>query len=114
MVQCYECGTVYPETMRCCPNCGSEAKIQLAPNSEFEEPKKPYVQPYRPYGMPMNNRMNGYAVAGFVLSCVALVLMCVFPPLSILGIVFSTLGFHRLRRAFSGAKASPSPGLPSA
>ena len=63
MVQCYECGTVYPETMRCCPNCGSEAKIQLAPNSEFEEPKKPYVQPYRPYGMPMNNRMNGYAVA---------------------------------------------------
>ena len=43
MVQCYECGTVYPETMRCCPNCGSEAKIQLAPNSEFEEPKKPYV-----------------------------------------------------------------------
>lgn len=79
MVQCYECGTVYPETMRCCPNCGSEAKIQLAPNSEFEEPKNPYVQPYRPYGMPMNNRMNGYAVAGFVLSCVALVLMCVFP-----------------------------------
>lgn len=58
MVQCYECGTVYPETMRCCPNCGSEAKIQLAPNSEFEEPKKPYVQPYRPYGMPMNNRMK--------------------------------------------------------
>ena len=55
MVQCYECGAVYPETMRCCPNCGSEAKIQLAPNSEFEEPKKPYVQPYRPYGMPMNN-----------------------------------------------------------
>ena len=53
MVQCYECGTVYPETMRCCPNCGSEAKIQLAPNSEFEEPKNPYVQPYRPYGMPM-------------------------------------------------------------
>ena len=48
MVQCYECGTVYPETMRCCPNCGSEAKIQLAPNSEFEEPKNPYVQPYRP------------------------------------------------------------------
>ena len=73
MVQCYECGTVYPETMRCCPNCGSEAKIQLAPNSEFEEPKNPYVQLYRPYGMPMNNRMNGYAVAGFVLSCVALV-----------------------------------------
>ena len=105
MVQCYECGTVYPETMRCCPNCGSEAKIQLAPNSEFEEPKKPYVQPYRPYGMPMNNRMNGYAIAGFVLSCVALVLMCVFPPLSILGIVFSTLGLSpgqrpRRRRAY--------------
>ena len=71
MVQCYECGTVYPETMRCCPNCGSEAKIQLAPNSEFEEPKNPYVQLYRPYGMPMNNRMNGYAGAGFVLSWVA-------------------------------------------
>ena len=112
MVQCYECGTVYPETMRCCPNCGSEAKIQLAPNSEFEEPKNPYVQPYRPYGMPMNNRMNGYAVAGFVLSCVALVLMsrrCQSSALCSLH-----WGFHRLRRAFSGAKASPSPGLPSA
>lgn len=104
MVQCYECGTVYPETMRCCPNCGSEAKIQLAPNSEFEEPKNPYVQPYRPYGMPMNNRMNGYAVAGFVLSCVALVLMCVFPPLSILGIVFSTLGLSQIKKSFSAGQ----------
>ena len=42
-------------------------KYSFAPNSEFEEPKNPYVQLCRPYGMPMNNRMNGYAVAGFVL-----------------------------------------------
>ena len=101
MVQCYECGTVYPETMRCCPNCGSEAKIQLAPNSEFEEPKKPYVQPYRPYGMPMNNRMNGYAVAGFVLSCVA----------SILGIVFSTLGLSQIKKSFQRGKGLAVAGL---
>lgn len=111
MVQCYECGTVYPETMRCCPNCGSEAKIQLAPNSEFEEPKKPYVQPYRPYGMPMNNRMNGYAIAGFVLSCVALVLMCVFPPLSILGIVFSALGLSQIKKSFQRGKGLAVAGL---
>lgn len=102
---------VYPETMRCCPNCGSEAKIQLAPNSEFEEPKNPYVQPYRPYGMPMNNRMNGYAVAGFVLSCVALVLMCVFPPLSILGIVFSTLGLSQIKKSFQRGKGLAVAGL---
>ena len=95
MVQCYECGTVYPETMRCCPNCGSEAKIQLAPNSEFEEPKNPYVQPYRPYGMPMNNRMNGYAVAGFVLSCVA----------------FSTLGLSQIKKSFQRGKGLAVAGL---
>ena len=93
------------------PNCGSEAKIQLAPNSEFEEPKKPYVRPYRPYGMPMNNRMNGYAVAGFVLSCVALVLMCVFPPLSILGIVFSTLGLSQIKKSFQRGKGLAVAGL---
>ena len=95
----------------CCPNCGSEAKIQLAPNSEFEEPKNPYGQPYRPYGMPMNNRMNGYAVAGFVLSCVALVLMCVFPPLSILGIVFSTLGLSQIKKSFQRGKGLAVAGL---
>ena len=87
------------------------AKIQLAPNSEFEEPKKPYVQPYRPYGMPMNNRMNGYAVAGFVLSCVALVLMCVFPPLSILGIVFSALGLSQIKKSFQRGKGLSVAGL---
>jgi len=97
--------------MRCCPNCGSEAKIQLAPNSEFEEPKNPYGQPYRPYGMPMNNRMNGYAVAGFVLSCVALVLMCVFPPLSILGIVFSALGLSQIKKSFQRGKGLAVAGL---
>ena len=76
MVQCYECGTVYPETMRCCPNCGSEAKIQLAPNS-----------------------------------CVALVLMCVFPPLSILGIVFSTLGLSQIKKSFQRGKGLAVAGL---
>ena len=72
---------------------------------------KPYVQPYRPYGMPMNNRMNGYAVAGFVLSCVALVLMCVFPPLSILGIVFSTLGLSQIKKSFQRGKGLAVAGL---
>ena len=72
MVQCYECGTVYPETMRCCPNCGSEAKIQLAPNSEFEEPKN---------------------------------------PLSILGIVFSTLGLSQIKKSFQRGKGLAVAGL---
>lgn len=113
MVQCYDCGTVYPETMHKCPNCGSTVKIQLAPNSEFEEPKNPYTQPYRPYGTPgyNNNRMNGYAIAGFVLSCVALVLMCVFPPLSILGIVFSALGLSQIKKNFQRGKGLAVAGL---
>lgn len=61
--------------------------------------------------MPMNNRMNGYAVAGFVLSCVALVLMCVFPPLSILGIVFSTLGLSQIKKSFQRGKGLAVAGL---
>ena len=100
MVQCYECGTVYPETMRCCPNCGSEAKIQLAPNSEFEEPKIPYVQQYWPYGMPMNNRMKGYAMAGFELSCFELVFVRIITQLSIHGFVFSPLVLSQLSKCF--------------
>ena len=59
----------------------------------------------------MNNRMNGYAIAGFVLSCVALVVMCLFPPLSILGIVFSTLGLSQIKKNFQRGKGLAVAGL---
>lgn len=86
MVKCNRCGTIYPQEMKSCPHCGAEEPVYDQQGAIRYGQVPSQLPPY-----------NGMAIAGFVLSCVSMVLCC-FPVTALVGLILSIAGMQQITR----------------
>lgn len=79
-MNCPNCGKEF--TGNFCSNCGTVVNIQNQPPYQFQQPNM------------VNNKTNGMAIGGFVLSCVS-ILMC-GGIASIIGLILSIVGLSQI------------------
>ncbi len=106
---CSKCGANIPNDAKFCPECGAKAavfpgKTQTGANPSYQTPeRKPWEEmPPAP--------SNGFAIAGFVLSLVAIFLFPYF-IVQILALIFSGIGLSRADRLNGSGKGLAIAGI---
>lgn len=97
---CNSCGSMIPDGMPYCGNCGAPAP-QQAPQPSYQPVVPSYAQPTQPVMIPSPvpaARSNGIAIAGMIMGIIALCLFW-FPGVgslfATLGLIFSIIGVAR-------------------
>lgn len=129
MARCNRCGAIYQDGAPYCPNCGAQEPIyeqqayQPPQQTGYSQPpvynpppvQPPYtpVQPTNPYYVapqPPQPPYNGMSIAGFVLSCVSMVLCC-FPITAIIGLILSIVSLPQMTKTGDRGKGLAIAGL---
>lgn len=121
---CKHCGAQIEDTTAFCPNCGTnvsdDAVSSSAPEPQYnayqpEQPAQP-VQPaqYQPYqdyqnpGIYPEAKLNGLAVAGFVVSLVSMFFCGIS---SIVGLILSIVGMSQIKNSIKAGVPQRGNGL---
>lgn len=118
---CKHCGAQIEDTTAFCPNCGtnvSDDEVSSSvpePQNNAYQPQQP-VQPaqYQPYqeyqnpGVYPEAKLNGLAVAGFVVSLVSLVFCGIS---GIVGLILSIIGMNQIKNSIKAGVPQRGNGL---
>lgn len=118
---CKHCGAQIEDTIAFCPNCGTnvsdDAVSSSAPEPQYsayqpEQPVQPaQYQPYQDYqnpGIYPEAKLNGLAVAGFVVSLVSLFFCGIS---SIVGLILSIIGMTQIKNSIKAGVPQRGNGL---
>lgn len=118
---CKHCGAQIEDTTAFCPNCGTnvsdDAVSSSAPEPQYnayqpEQPVQPtQYQPYQDYqnpGIYPEAKLNGLAVAGFVVSLVSLFFCGIS---SIVGLILSIVGMSQIKNSIKAGVPQRGNGL---
>ena len=118
---CGNCGAQLEDGAQYCPYCGSrfEGETRQSESTDAQTQPVPHYTTQPRYATPVvqpsqaSRKTNGFAVAGFVLGLVSVVLSwcCCFPLLPILGIVFSAMALSQIPKTGEGGKGLAVAGL---
>lgn len=118
---CKHCGAQIEDTTAFCPNCGTnvsdDAVSSSAPEPQYsayqpEQPVQPtQYQPYQEYqnpGIYPEGKLNGLAVAGFVVSLVSMFFCGIS---SIVGLILSIVGMSQIKNSIKSGVPQRGNGL---
>lgn len=115
---CGNCGAQLEDSTQYCPYCGSRFEGETRQSGTQPQSAPQYTaqtQYTNPVASPSaaGRKTNGFAVAGFVLGLVSIVLTwcCCFPITPILGIVFSAMALSQIPKTGEDGKGIAVAGL---
>lgn len=118
---CGNCGAQLEDGAQYCPYCGSrfEGETRQPESTGMQTQSAPQYTTQTQYTNPVaspsaeSRKTNGFAVAGFVLGLVSIVLSwcCCFPITPILGIIFSAVALSQIPKTGEGGKGLAVAGL---